>query len=59
MNSLRIKKNWQAPSSKLKRQFADLNSLLSQKDKNETLLGSLKIHIGKAEEDLRKIISNL
>jgi hypothetical protein len=59
MNSLKIKKNWQTSSSKLKRQFADLNSLLSQKDKKEALLGNLKIHIGKAEEGLRKIISNL
>ena len=59
MNSLKIKKNWSAPASKLKQQFADLNNLLSKKDKKETLLGSLKLHVGKAEEDLRKIISNL
>jgi len=59
MNSLKIKKDWQTPASKLKQQFADLNDLLSKKDKKVTLLGSLQLHIGKAEEDLRKIISNL
>jgi uncharacterized protein YjbJ (UPF0337 family) len=33
MNSLKIKGNWQGSKGKLKQQFANLNDLLSQKDK--------------------------
>jgi uncharacterized protein YjbJ (UPF0337 family) len=59
MNSLKIKGNWQGSKDKLKQQFANLNDLLSQKDKTEELLGRLKNHIEKADEDLKIIISKL
>jgi|CZKP01.1.fsa_nt_gi hypothetical protein len=59
MNLLKIKGNWHSRTDKRKRQFTDLNNLLSPKEKKEELLGRLKDHIGKADEDLQKIISRL
>ena len=59
MNSLKIKGNWHSRIGKRKRQFTDLNNLLSPKEKKEELLGWLMDHIGKADEDLQKIISRL
>jgi uncharacterized protein YjbJ (UPF0337 family) len=56
---MRIKRKSQTLAAKLKQQFEELNNLLSIKDTKEELMGKLKNHIGKADEDLRKIISKL
>jgi hypothetical protein len=59
MNSQKVRKKWHTSSKKLKQQFVNINNLLSQKDKKEAVLLRLKDNIGKAEEELRKIILNL
>ena len=59
MNKLGIKGNWNETAGKLKQQFANLtdDDLLFVEGKEEELLGRLQKKLGKAKEEVQKIIS--
>ena len=58
MNKLNIKGNWNEIAGKLKQQFANLtdDDLLFAEGKEEELLGRLQQKIGKAQEEIRRLI---
>jgi len=61
MNSTVVKGNWNELKGKLKQKFADLtdDDLMYAEGKEDELLGKLQIKLGKSNEELRKIISEL
>ncbi|MBU2493066.1 MAG: CsbD family protein [Bacteroidetes bacterium] len=61
MNSLIIDGNWNKLAGKLKQQFSSLtdDDLLYNEGKEEEMIGRLQIKLGKTEEEVRKIITNL
>lgn len=61
MNTTVVKGNWNELKGKLKQKFADLtdDDLMYAEGKEDELLGKLQIKLGKSNEELRKIISEL
>lgn len=61
MNSTVVKGNWNELKGKLKQKFADLtdDDLMYAEGKEDELLGKLQIKLGKSNDELRKIISEL
>lgn len=61
MNTTVVKGNWNELKGKLKQKFADLtdDDLMYAEGKEDELLGKLQIKLGKSNEELRKLISEL
>jgi uncharacterized protein YjbJ (UPF0337 family) len=61
MNTTVVKGNWNELKGKLKQKFADLtdDDLMYAEGKEDELLGKLQIKLGKSNDELRKIISEL
>lgn len=61
MNLTELKGNWNETKGKLKQKFAILSDsdLLLVEGKQEELMGSLQIKLGKTKEEMHKIISEL
>ncbi|HAH26225.1 MAG TPA: general stress protein CsbD [Prolixibacteraceae bacterium] len=61
MNSTLVKGNWDELKGKLKQKFANLtdNDLMFAEGKEEELYGRLQTKLGKTNEEVRRIISEL
>ena len=61
MNLTELKGNWNETKGKLKQKYAILtdSDLLLVEGKQEELMGSLQIKLGKTKEEMHKIISEL
>ncbi len=58
MNKIEAKGNWNEQKGKLKQKFAILtdNDLMFEEGKKEEMIGKLQVTLGKAKEELHKII---
>jgi len=61
MNTKELKGNWNELKGKLKQKFAVLtdDDLMFAEGKSEELYGRLQVKLGKTEEELKRIISEL
>jgi uncharacterized protein YjbJ (UPF0337 family) len=61
MDTTEIKGNWNEQKGKLKQKFATLidNDLLYAEGKKDEMLGKLQIKLGKTQEELHKLLSEL
>ena len=61
MNATVVKGNWNELKGKLKQKFANLtdDDLTFAEGKEEELLGRLQTRLGKTNEEMRKIMSDL
>lgn len=61
MNKLTFKGEWHEVKGKLKQKFAQLtdDDLAYSQGKDEELLGRLKKKLGKAHDEIRKLIADL
>jgi len=61
MNTTVIKGNWEELKGKLKQKFAHLtdDDLMFSEGKEEELLGRLQTKLGKTNEEVRKMMSDL
>ncbi|CAH8281692.1 uncharacterized protein YjbJ (UPF0337 family) [Mariniflexile fucanivorans] len=61
MNTTKIKGNWNELKGKLKQKYATLtdDDLLFAEGKQDELVGRLQEKLGKSEEEIHKIISDL
>ena len=61
MNTTIIKGNWEELKGKLKQKFANLtdDDLMFAEGKEEELLGRVETKLGKTNEEVRKIFSDL
>ena len=61
MNTTELQGNWDKQKSELKQRFANLtdNDLLFACGKKEEMMRRLQIKLGKTEEQLKKILSDI
>ncbi len=61
MNTTELQGNWDKQKSELKQRFANLtdNDLLFARGKKEEMMHRLQIKLGKTEEQLKKILSDI
>ena len=61
MNTTELKGNWNEMKGKLKQKFANLtdDDLMFAEGKEEELFGRVQTRLGKTNEEVRKIISEL
>jgi uncharacterized protein YjbJ (UPF0337 family) len=61
MNSTVIKGNWNELKGKLKQKYGNLtdDDLIFSEGKEDEMLGRLQKKLGKSNEEVRKLISNL
>ena len=61
MNTTELKGNWEELKGKLKQKFANLtdDDLMFAEGKEEEMLGRVQTRLGKTNEELRRIISEL
>ncbi len=61
MNTTELQVNWDKQKSELKQRFAILtdNDLLFARGKKEEMMRRLQIKLGKTEEQLKKILSDI
>jgi uncharacterized protein YjbJ (UPF0337 family) len=61
MTPIEVKGKWNEQKGKLKQKFAELtdDDLMYVDGKKDEMLGKIQIKLGKSEEELNKIISEL
>ena len=61
MNTTVVKGNWEELKGKLKQKFANLtdNDLMFSEGKEEEMLGKVQTRLGKTNEEVRKMMSDL